>query len=230
VEPLRFCASPSARFGSPPQVIFFFLLVRAILGGVEISFRVLSGAALGTDAQLVAELRVLVFREYPYLYEGNMRYERKYLASYAECARARVILAFHGENCVGASTVMPLEDCEEEVKRPFREHGMDLRRIDYFGESVVKQEFRGRGVGVRFFEERERHAREYGFSLCAFCAVDRASDDPRRPVGYVPNDEFWARRGYTRRESLKSRFSWPDLGEPEASEKTMTYYLKELAL
>lgn len=195
---------------------------------MSFSIRSYEGAAIAPHVEILADLRIEVFREFPYLYEGNRGYETKYLRAYVECAEARVVLAFDGDVCVGASTVMPLRFAEEAVRVPFVRAGLEIDRIDYFGESIVRKSYRGRGLGVRFFEEREAHARDKGLEVCVFCAVDRALDDPRRPADYVGNEGFWTKRGYRRVPELRSRFSWPDVGEGRPSEKTMTFWRKSL--
>lgn len=87
--------------------------------------------------------------------------------------------------------------------------------------------YRGRGLGVRFFEEREAYARRLGrFDWCTFCAVERPGDHPLRPAGYVPLDAFWARRGYERRTDLTTMLAWQDIGDVEETEKLMTFWLK----
>ena len=45
----------------------------------------------------VARLRITVFRDYPYLYDGNAKYEAEYLAVYAKSPRSIFVLALDGE-------------------------------------------------------------------------------------------------------------------------------------
>jgi GNAT superfamily N-acetyltransferase len=177
----------------------------------------------------VARLRIEVFREFPYLYDGNLEYEAKYLRTYTASPDSVIVIAFDGNQVIGASTAVPLRHETEEIKRPFLEHNIDPDSVFYLGESVLRREYRGRGIGVRFFQEREAHAQRVGdFTWAAFCAVERPTDHPRRPANYVPLDEFWNRRGYFKRPELRTTFTWQDLDETSQSPKPMVFWLKPL--
>lgn len=177
----------------------------------------------------LAALRIEVFREYPYLYEGTLAYEQRYLESYAACPDSVVVIARDGDTVVGASTAMPLGAHGEGLGPVFEAAGIDPARVFYLGESVLRAAYRGRGVGHAFFDQREAEAREQGLALCAFCAVERPANHPLRPADYTPHDAFWQRRGYRRRPELFTHFSWRDRDEHGDSEKRMVFWLKELA-
>ena len=188
-----------------------------------------TGAALARHIPDLARLRIRVFREFPYLYDGDMDYEENYLRGYVESDSAVIVIAFAGDEVVGASSGMALCDESDEFKRPFVEQGRDLNEIFYCAESVLDAPWRGRGLGHRFFDEREAHARDLGgFTRAAFCAVDRPADHPRRPADHRPLDAFWQRRGYSRHPELTTRFVWKDLDESEPSPKQLTFWLKTL--
>jgi len=188
-----------------------------------------SGKALERHIDALARLRIEVFREFPYLYDGSLDYERKYLKTYIGVVDSVIVLAFDGDKVVGASTGLPMEAETEEVKKPFIDHGYDVGRIFYFGESVLEKGYRGKGLGVRFFEEREAHAKELGrFDWTCFCAVQRPENHPRRPRDYVPLDRFWNKRGYAKHSELATTFSWRELGERYESGKPMVFWLKRI--
>ncbi|MGQ9368756.1 GNAT family N-acetyltransferase [Azospirillum sp. ST 5-10] len=190
----------------------------------------LTGDALQARLPDLARLRIAVFRDFPYLYDGSPDYEERYLATYAAAPGSVVVGAFDGERVVGAATALPLRHEPEHVTAPFRAGGWDVGRLFYYGESVLLPAYRGRGVGVRFFAEREAQARRLGgFSHAVFCAVDRPADHPRRPAGHVPLDDFWRRRGFRPLPGVACRFSWRDLDETAESEKPMRFWIKELA-
>lgn len=189
--------------------------------------KIVHGEAVTPHIADLARLRIEVFRAFPYLYEGSEDYEASYLATYARSPESLFVLAFDGARIVGASTGVPMTDAAEEFRAPFVAAGIDPAKVFYFGESVLLSSYRGRGLGVRFFEEREAYARRLGrFDWCAFCAVERPKDHPLRPADYVPLDAFWGRRGYAHRADLATMLAWQDIGEAEESGKPMSFWLK----
>lgn len=195
----------------------------------ELTYQGFFGAQIASVFEPLANLRITVFRSFPYLYEGTLEYELDYLKTYADSPRALLFAVFDGDRMVGATTALPLADETEEVQAPFVNTGYKVEDVFYFGESILSPEYRGLGIGHRFFEEREKHTRSFGtFKYTSFCAVQRPADHPARPADYQPLDVFWKKRGYTSVPALTTQFSWPDLGETESTPKTMLFWLKKL--
>lgn len=194
----------------------------------ELRIEPLRGAEIASQLDALADVRIRVFRAFPYLYEGSRAYETKYLDVYLNCPRSLAILVWDRERCIGASTALPLADAGAEAQAPFVAGGHDIAAIDYFGESVLLPEYRGHGLGVKFFERREAHAAKLGLKICAFCSVQRPHDHPAKPKDYVPNDAFWMRRGYRKVPEITTTFSWPDIGETVSTAKPMTFWLRDL--
>ncbi|MEO0794986.1 MAG: GNAT family N-acetyltransferase [Verrucomicrobiota bacterium] len=177
----------------------------------------------------LARLRIAIFRDFPYLYDGTFEYEREYLQTYLDCPECLFVLVFDGDAVVGASTALPIENETAEFAQPFQQAGYDIRKVFYFGESVLKPAYRGQGLGHRFFDEREQYARTLGrFDLTTFCAVERPTDHAKRPQDYTPLDGFWEKRGYTKRSELTTTFDWKEVGEDEESPKPMTFWTRPL--
>lgn len=176
----------------------------------------------------LAEIRIQVFIEFPYLYQGSVEYEKKYLKRYSNSSRGLLIALYDGHKIVGAATALPLMDEEDFVKKPFLKQNLDISKIFYFGESVLLPTYRGRGLGNIFFNERENFARSFPeFTTTTFCSVVRSENHARRPKNYKPLDGFWEKRGYRLQSHIKSQFSWQDLDESQESLKTMQYWMKE---
>ena len=189
---------------------------------------VLTGAALEAALDDVARLRIEVFRDWPYLYDGSLEYERSYLQSYRDSADAILVGAFDGDRLIGAATGTPMEDHADDFAAAFAGDGADLTEIFYCAESVLLPDYRGLGIGHRFFDLREAHARRLGRKVCSFCAVIRPEDHPMRSEGARDLAPFWRRRGYSPMPGAVVHFDWTDLGEPRQTRKPLQVWVKNL--
>ena len=183
----------------------------------------------GAALPALADLRIEVFRDWPYLYAGSLAYERTYLDKFAATAGSVIVAAFDGDAIVGCATAAPLLGHEAEFAEPFLKAGYDPERIFYFGESVLRASYRGRGIGHAFFDHREAAARlNPAVTHTAFCGVVRPADHPARPVSYSPLDAFWTKRGYAKVPELFAQYDWTDVGESTRTSKPMQFWMRAL--
>ncbi|MBP8238357.1 MAG: GNAT family N-acetyltransferase [Saprospiraceae bacterium] len=195
---------------------------------MALSIQILHGDQIAPYIDDVARLRIEVFHDFPYLYDGDMAYERSYLKTFSQAKDSVLVLALHDGEVVGASTGLPLTEEPPEIQAPFIEKGYDVERVFYFSESVLQNMYRGRGIGLSFFQQREQWARDLGrFDTLTFCAVVRPEDHPLRPSVYVPLDDFWQHRGFHSTDML-CRMEWKDRDESVASEKRLRFWVKSL--
>jgi GNAT superfamily N-acetyltransferase len=192
-----------------------------------------TGAALRDALPALARLRIAVFREWPYLYDGTVEYEQKYLPRFAEAQGAVFVVARDGAEIVGGATGAPLGSHTEEFVPLFAARGFDPDHIFYFGESVLMPGYRGQGLGHAFFDHRETHARQGAgiggsYTHTTFCAVIRRDDHPLKPADYRPLDAFWRKRGYTKVEGLIGTYTWKDIDQPVETAKPMQFWIKPL--
>lgn len=200
-----------------------------ILNPTDFSFVAYRGNEILEIIPQLAYLRMTVFYEFPYLYDGNLEYETEYLKTYAQSKQAVVIGVWHANQLIGASTCIPLIDESDEIKQPFLDQKIALESVMYFGESIVLKPFRGLGIGRIFFEKREAVAQSIaGITTCYFCAVDREADHPLRPNDYLPNDVFWTKLGYQKQVDLACYMNWKDRGVEQETEKKMVFWMKKL--
>ncbi|MFN2305883.1 MAG: GNAT family N-acetyltransferase [Paracoccaceae bacterium] len=195
---------------------------------MSLTVRALTGAALEAALPDVARLRIAVFRDWPYLYDGDLAYEEGYLQSYRDSASAIVVGAFNGDRLVGAATGTPLADHADDFGAAFAGQGMALDRVFYCAESVLLPAYRGQGAGHRFFDLREAHARALGFDHVTFCAVQRPADHPARPETPQDLQPFWRKRGYAPLDGVTTTFGWKDIGATDETHKPMQFWMKAI--
>ncbi len=188
-----------------------------------------SGSGILPYIKDLAQLRMDIFRDYPYLYEGSLDYEERYLQNYQKSDRTMIVIVKDGDRVVGVSSALPLVMESEEIQQVFSDAGISPSEVFYFGESLLMKSYRGRGYGHVFFDEREAFAKKQGaYRFTAFFAVQRSDDHPMKPQNYKPLDGFWIKRGYIKRPDLTTWFSWRDIGHEEETKKPMMFWLKKL--
>lgn len=195
---------------------------------MNVNIRALKALEIESLILEISSLRINIFQEFPYIYDGSIDYEVKYLARYVKSPSARVFLAENEVgHVVGMSTCLRLEDEMDEIKKPFLERKFDVSKIFYFGESLLLPKYRGLGLGHRFFDEREKHALNYPETkMTSFCAVNRPINHPLRSIDYKPLDEFWMKRGYQKQNNLICELEWKDIDQSQETKKTLTFWTK----
>jgi len=195
---------------------------------MNIQLKQLQGDAISGLINELANLRMEVFKEFPYLYDGSAEYEKEILKTYLNNREAMLIVAFDADKVIGASTAIPLTGETDEVKKPFIEHNIPLEEVFYFGESVLLRPYRGKGIGRRFMQLREQHAANCGYKYASFCAVVRPEFHALKPENYRNLEGFWMAQGFTKQNHMRTAFYWKDLDKPAEDEKEMVFWLKHL--
>ncbi len=195
---------------------------------MTIAVRTLDPGKIAQRLGDLARLRIAVFREWPYLYDGDADYEAGYLASFARAPDAVLVAAFDGDAIVGMATAAPMTAQDGAIRDPVAASGIDVERCCYFGESVLLPRYRGRGIGHAFFDRREAGARAAGATAAMFCAVRRPDDHPLRPVDARSHHDFWAKRGYAPVPGLSCTLAWRDIGEDAETPHALQFWRRAL--
>jgi GNAT superfamily N-acetyltransferase len=196
---------------------------------MSITVTSLTGDAIKAVVADLARLRMVVFRDWPYLYNGSLEYEQEYLSKFLTARGAVCVVARDGDTIVGASTGAPMVEHADEFGDPFKAAGYDISKIFYCGESVLLTTHRGHGLGHAFFDHREAQAERLGgFTHSTFCRVVRPDDHPLKPGSYRPLDGFWSKRGYAPVPGLIATYKWQDIDQPDETVHDMQFWMKAL--
>ncbi|WP_095588865.1 GNAT family N-acetyltransferase [Actibacterium ureilyticum] len=195
---------------------------------MSLTFRTLTGADIAAALDDLARLRIAVFRDWPYLYDGDLEYERRYLETYRDSADAILVAAFDGDRIVGMATGTRMKDHDEDFAAAFAGTDYPLDQIFYCAESVLMPDYRGQGAGHAFFDAREGQGRALGCRFAAFCGVVRPDGHPLRPAHYRPLDAFWQKRGYRKLEGVIAHFRWKDIDQTGETDHPLQFWIKPL--
>lgn len=194
---------------------------------MSLSIRACRGPGIAPLVEDFAHLRITVFRDWPYIYDGDLDYERRYLADYTH-SDSILVAAFHGDRLVGGSTGLPLSDHSEVAADLAHALPKDSKNIYYCAESVLLSSHRGQGVYRAFFTLREEHARGLNCTYAIFASVIRPDDHPLRPKDAQPLDPVWRRYGYAPLPGVTTTISWRDIGEDAETPKPLQVWIKRL--
>lgn len=181
-----------------------------------------------SSLRALAILRMTVFRNWPYLYDGDLDYETEYLSAFLHDERAVLFIARLGDIPVGMATASPFATQTEMIRAPFIAAGVDTGSIFYFGGSVLLPQFLGTGVGHQFFERREAAARVAGPLQASFCAVLRSPNHLQRPHNERDLRPFWEKRGYRVAPQFTTSLSWKEVGQTDETAHDMCFWVKTL--
>lgn len=173
------------------------------------------------------EIRLLFYKDYPYLYDGTMEGEEHYLRMYSNSENTLLVMAKRGEEIIGAVIGLPLPESPEENKDAFQEAGMLQEELFYLGDSIVTKEFKTSNVQEQMyhkFESAVKHLEKYRGIVV--CEIERDVNDPKK----VANDTFyelaWNNRGFIKEPNQTVLFSWQEIDDVESSDHRMVFWRK----
>jgi GNAT superfamily N-acetyltransferase len=195
---------------------------------MKITEQLLSGADVADALDDLATLRLAIFPEYPYLYQGRREDELTYLATYAEAPDACAILAYDGLTVIGVATGMPLFHEDAQMLDAFAGTTFTLNEIYYVGELLFRPAYRNCGLGQKLLARLEHYIQSLGTYRKLTCAtVVRPEDHPMRPFDYIPITRFLARTGFTRLSGVTTSFMWLETDDVKQNHP-MQFWIKNL--
>lgn len=176
----------------------------------------------------MARMRIELFREFPYLYEGNIEGEREHLEKYFSCPQAHVLLVFAADAVVGFSTSIPLIHEIPELREPYEKCGFAPQEGLYLGEAMLEAPQRGQGILRVFFEYHERTAQQLGLRFTTLMTVDRPYNHPLCPAQYTPMDILLAHFTYEKIPGCVVKIEWPQVDTGRTEPNVLSTWQKML--
>lgn len=193
-----------------------------------ISENLLTGPAVEASLEALAALRIDIFREYPYLYDGIRDDELKYLRHYMETPHAFVIAVNDSDSMIGAATGTPLCYEPEDIIYRFAGTSYPVTETFYVGELLFYPAYRNGGLGLRLLEKIEEYVCTLGTYRYLTCAtVVRPDNHTQCPEIYVPINRFLARSGFNKLSDVTTSFAWREI-DGTSRDHPMQFWVKEL--
>ncbi len=191
-----------------------------------ITYQLLQGEKIQDFIDEIARLRITIFREFPYLYDGNEAYEKEYLKKFAEISESLVVLSLDENKVIGAFTSLPMRFEQEGVKKEIPSDW--IKNAFYLSEIVLEKTYRRQGIGRTMFQmmlDKINTLQKYNRIL--FASIEREENHPFKPHDYISNDEIWIKQGF-QKTPYHSTISWKEINEETDSSKKLSIWQKEI--
>lgn len=200
---------------------------------MNIMVEIFTGKDTSNFINLIAQLRIKHFREYPYLYEGNMELEKQYLQAYAADVRSIFVIAKVNDEITEVSTGIPLVSSSvllKDAETIFRENGLEPNEYYYYGEVIILPEHRGLEILVKMLAAQNKKVREWGYKYITGLTVIRGEKHPLKPDDYKSPDKLGHYFGYNK-SGFTIKYSWPTIqkdGHVKNMSNALEFWLKKL--
>lgn len=179
----------------------------------------------------IAEQRINVYREYPYLYEGKLIEEIEYLEWFSRLKDSAVVIAFYNDEPVGFIAATALTAFDEHFKGScdlFRAAGLPYQNYYYFSDAIVMPEHRHKSLLTHMAQAIEEHAQILGYTAGCF-VCESHQKHVLKPNDYKELDSIFKKQGYTKTDMIISYYWATRLadGSSEIQTHAMNYWIKD---
>lgn len=193
----------------------------------NLTIHTLANHQIAQNIEDIARLRIDIFREYPYLYDGDFKYEANYLSKFAHVSNSVLIVLKDNEHIVGSITGLPLQYEDSDIQAPWIDKGLAIKHVYYFSEILIYPKYRGKGIGQQLFAQAEATVTALNQYHCfSLATIIRPKHHPSSPYNYKNVEDFWTKNGYQKQEHLICHITWKEIGETNESPKPLVFWTK----
>lgn len=211
------------------QIFLVLMLIFCFCETVEANVRlqVLRCQEIEAYVDAITELALIVYREYPYLYDGTMKEYLPLIQIYATSQDGIACLLFDNKKLIGAAIGLPFLEMRDNYKELFADE--DLKDYYYLGALLLLKQYRGQGFGKKMYTAFEESVSALKvFQTLCFCKIQEFDKHPLMPRGYQSLESFWKKLGYIEHPKLTFTIPWKDIDAPKVRQHTLVYWTKDL--
>ena len=195
--------------------------------------KIFHGKELFPWIKVIADLRLTEFKNFPYLYVGDITIEEQYLTRYAENDHSILTVVYCDKEIAGISTGIPLVRTSKitaDMLEIFEKSGINTDDYYYYGEFIVAPQFRNLGIAKKLFIKQSKIVKAWGFKNACLMTIDREAHHPLKPQHYISTDTLWQKFGFIK-TAMKIKARWPTMmpdGKIVNTENTLSFWIAEL--
>lgn len=217
-------------------LIFTLLTTTTILAKAPnpYTIKVLTHKELEPLLPFVAQLRVDIFKNYPYLYDGDIQEEMDDLQKYAQDDNSALAIAYRNDTPIGFLGGSDLTayswHFENSVPDMFKNAGLNPQEYYYFTDVIILPEHRGNGLSPQLFKALEKYAQNKGSNGSCFI-TEHHENHPLKPDNHKSLVPLWNGLNY-KKSTLITYASWPTHqadGTIKQERHPLVFWFKNLA-
>ncbi|QLH36622.1 MAG: hypothetical protein HWD61_11200 [Parachlamydiaceae bacterium] len=196
----------------------------------DINIKSFEGKEILPYVKEITELCLIIYKEYPFLYEGTEAEYLPFIEYYAQSDQSIACIVFDHARPVGVAIGMPLHLMREKYQTPFSNLCPNeiLSEFFYLGEFLLLHEYRGQNLGKQMYLEFERLIQNKDQKNICFCSIDETLTFTPPPLNYHPLEEFWCHLGYQKCKEMTFSIDWRNISESQDSSHPMIYWIKKI--
>ena len=207
--------------------LFAFLFFIPLAAQNNIRIETFRGTETAPYIQDIVKLCNAIYREPPYLYNGDDEEYTAYIESLSQANDVVICLVFDGEKAVGLSIGRPLIQTRGPYKETLVEHGYDLNQFFYLGEFGLLSGYRDCRIEEAMYLEIEKAAFVDG-AFDMICVWDIVDPNQFSSDTCFVEDYFWKKLGFVQHPELNFQIVWINIGDTQESSHLAVYSIKEL--
>lgn len=222
------------------RTTIFYILIAALFVSLRMfsheenySVKIITGKEVEELGPFISRLRILEYRNYPYLYEANPEEEKSYIDWLVKLPGTALAVAFFDETPIGFVCGTPFREFAphyEESLELFEKYGFDPLTYYYVSDDIVLPEHPSPFLKEKLFAAIEQFAKNLGYA--ALCFVHEHHDQhPLKPTDYVSPDALYSRLGFQETKAAIT-FAWPTIqkdGSVLKVDHLLPYWIKSIA-
>lgn len=207
-------------------LIALLLFYIPLIARNDVRIEIFRGCEIAPYTQQIVELCNAIYREPPYLYNGEDEEYTAYIESYSQSNDAIICLAFDNEKAVGLAIATPMLKTRDLYKKTLLEHGYELDSLFYLGEFGLNSNYHNCGIEEAIYYKIENLVRKAdAYSMICLWEIE---DLYQKNFEDTPGHDFWNKLGFLRHREVNFEISWTNIGDSKESTHLAVYSIKIL--
>lgn len=176
---------------------------------VSLFINVVLGMQIMNYIDIVPEIILNTFKEYPYLHSPSLEEKKEYVSWFADHTEGMLIICQDKQKLAGFITGVPIQavrDFVVDINSLFQKHGFNSDDYYYCGDVIVLPDYQKQGVCSTMFTLFEQQVESWGYKGITLITSIREENHPLKPKEYRDSESIWQHYGFEKTSIVIKNF------------------------